>query len=211
MSLNAEQTDLVNRGINAKNPFDIGPCLSIAFNALKKDIFTIVLGYLVMIVVSAIAVCTVLGILILPGLTLGFTRFHLKAVRNQNPSLSDIFDGFDMLSQSIALLLVHSILVVIAFFPCFLPGVYLAVAWSLAWFYFCDKKYGFWECMEISRRVVTANWGWAFLLLIASAIISYVGLIACIVGVLFTMPLHILMIAAAYTRAVDTEDKVVNI
>ena len=67
MSLNFEQTDLVNRGINAKNPFDIGPCLSIAFNALKKDIFTIVLGYIIMSVVSTIAVCTVLGIIILIG------------------------------------------------------------------------------------------------------------------------------------------------
>ena len=211
MSLNAEQTDLVNRGINAKNPFDIGPCLSVAFNALKNDIFTIVLGYVVMFVVSALAVCTFLGILILPGLIVGFMRFHLKAVRNQGPSLSDIFDGFDMLSQSFALFLVHSILVFIALIPCILPGIYLAVAWSLAWFYFCDKKYGFWECMEISRRVVTANWGWAFLLLIASYIISYVGLIACIVGVLVSLPLHGLMVAAAYIRAADTQDDTVNI
>lgn len=211
MSLNAEQQDLVNRGVNAQNPFDIGPCLSLAFNALKKDVFTIVLGYIIMAIVSTIAVCTVLGIIIVPGLIVGFMRFHLKAVRNESPSLSDIFDGFDTLSQSIALFFVHAILVFIGYVCCILPGIYLAVAWSFAWFYFCDKKYGFWECMEISRQVITANWGWAFLLLIVSVIVGYAGLLACIIGMIVTIPLHGLMVAAAYTRAADTQDNAVNI
>ena len=45
MSLNAEQTDLVNRGINAKNPFDIGFCFNAAMEAMKNNFWTIVIGH----------------------------------------------------------------------------------------------------------------------------------------------------------------------
>ena len=48
--------------------------------------------------------------------------------------------------------------------------------------------------------ILSAHWGWAFLLTIVAQIIANAGLIACFVGVLATMPLYGLMLAAAYRR-----------
>jgi uncharacterized membrane protein len=69
-----------------------------------------------------------------------------------------------------------------------------------AWNLLADKRGSFWECLEMSRQAVTAHWGWAFLLTIVAQIIANAGLIACFVGVLATMPLYGLMLAAAYRR-----------
>lgn len=219
MALNSEQTDLALKGVRTPNPFDIGPCFTAAFEAMKRHIFIILLGYLVYGVIVAVgtfigiifAPAVLVDVILTPALVVGFIRFHLKVLRNQDPSISDLFDGFNMFGQSLALAIVQIILITVGFILCIVPGIYLAVAWSFSWFYLSDKKYGFWECMEISRRVVTANWGWALLLIIVSNIISYVGLIAFIVGVLLTIPMYGLMIAAAYTRAVDSPDAEVSI
>jgi hypothetical protein len=50
MSLNSEQTDLVNRGIQAKDPFDISACFSAAMRWSGANFWNIVLGYLIWIV-----------------------------------------------------------------------------------------------------------------------------------------------------------------
>jgi uncharacterized membrane protein len=74
-----------------------------------------------------------------------------------------------------------------------------------------DKKYGFWESMEISRQVITANWGWMFLLLLISGLIAVLGILGCFIGVFITAPFSALMLAAAYTRAFDRQDDAVII
>ena len=52
----------------------------------------------------------------------------------------------------------------------------------------------------MSRQAVTAHWGWALLLLVVGSLLAYAGLIACIIGVLVTMPFYGLMLATAYDR-----------
>ena len=39
-----------------------------------------------------------------------------------------------------------------------LPGVYLAIAYSFTVILAVDKRLGFWESMETSRKVVTRQW-----------------------------------------------------
>jgi uncharacterized membrane protein len=172
MSLNPEQLGIVNRAKNAVSPFDIGACLTDGFAALKRDFWNVVL-------VNLVGLFLCCFIVTLPPLIIGLIRFNAKAVAGQKASF---------------------LLLCVGFVLCYLPGIYLSIAWMFAWNLLADKRGSFWECLEMSRQAVTAHWGWAFLLTIVAQIIANAGLIACFVGVLATMPLYGLMLAAAYRR-----------
>jgi uncharacterized membrane protein len=211
MSLNAEQTELVNRGFNAKNPFDIGLCFNAAMEAMKRNFGTIVIGYIIWIAAVLVLNLTYIGIIVVPALYIGMFRFNLSCIRNQSVTISDIFRGFDLFGPSLALAFVHTLLVFLGICLCILPGIYLSIAWVFSLMILADKKYGFWESMEISRQVITANWGWMFLLLLVSGLIGFLGILGCVVGVFITVPFSALMLAAAYTRAFDSQDASVDI
>ncbi len=211
MSLNAEQTDLVNRGINAKNPFDIGFCFNAAMEAMRNNFWTIVIGHIIWIAAVIILELTWVGILLVPAMAIGMFRFNLSCIRNQSVTISDIFRGFDLFGPSLAWAFVQFLLVFLGLCLCILPGIYLSIAWVFSLMILADKKYGFWESMEISRKVVTANWGWMLLLLLVSGVIGFLGILGCIIGLFITVPFSALMLAAAYTRAFDSQDDTVNI
>ena len=211
MSLNSEQTDLVNRGINAKNPFDIGSCFNAAMEAMKNNFWTIVIGYLIWMVAVFVLEITYVGFLLVPAMAIGMFRFNLSCIRNQTVTISDIFRGFDLFGPSLALSFVHFLLVFLGLCLCILPGIYLSIAWVFSLMILADKKYGFWESMEISRQVVTANWGWMLLLILVSAVIAVLGVLGCFIGLFITIPFSYLMLAAAYTRAFDSQDGAMNI
>ncbi len=193
MSLNPEQLGIVNRAKNAVSPFDIGACLTDGFAALKRDFWNVVL-------VNLIGLFLCCFIVSLPPLIIGLVRFNAKAVAGQKGSFDDLFSGFAEFGTSWLMFIVMIVLLGVGFVLCYLPGIYLSIAWMFAWNLLADKRGSFWECLEMSRQAVTAHWGWAFLLTIVAQIIANAGLIACFVGVLATMPLYGLMLAAAYRR-----------
>jgi len=193
MSLNPEQLGIVNRAKNAVSPFDIGACLTDGFAALKRDFWNIVL-------VNLVGLFLCCFIVTLPPLIIGLVRFNAKAVAGQKGSFDDLFSGFAEFGTSWLMFIVMIVLLGVGFVLCYLPGIYLSIAWMFAWNLLADKRGSFWECLEMSRQAVTAHWGWAFLLTIVAQIIANAGLIACFVGVLATMPLYGLMLAAAYRR-----------
>jgi uncharacterized membrane protein len=63
-----------------------------------------------------------------------------------------------------------------------------------------DKGYGFWPAMQLSRKMASRRWWMTFLFVFVSGIISSLGVIACIVGLLVTVPLYFGMTAALYDR-----------
>ena len=193
MSLNPEQLGIVNRAKNAVSPFDIGACLTDGFAALKRDFWNIIL-------VNLVGLFLCCFIVTLPPLIIGLVRFNAKAVAGQKGSFDDLFSGFAEFGTSWLMFIVMIVLLGVGFVLCYLPGIYLSIAWMFAWNLLADKRGSFWECLEMSRQAVTAHWGWAFLLTIVAQIIANAGLIACFVGVLATMPLYGLMLAAAYRR-----------
>jgi uncharacterized membrane protein len=193
MSLNPEQLGIVNRAKNAVSPFDIGACLTDGFAALKRDFWNVVL-------VNLVGLFLCCFIVTLPPLIIGLVRFNAKAVAGQKGSFDDLFSGFAEFGTSWLMFIVMIVLLGVGFVLCYLPGIYLSIAWMFAWNLLADKRGNFWECLEMSRQAVTAHWGWAFLLTIVAQIIANAGLIACFVGVLATMPLYGLMLAVAYRR-----------
>ena len=208
MSLNPEQLGLVNRAKNAVSPFDVGACFNVALAALKRDFFNIVLANfifgLVCVIVGLVGIIPFVGwitiVLLAPPLVVGFIRFNAKCVRGQPATLGDCFSGFDLFGTSVLTYILMVLLVLGGTLLCILPGIYLAISYIFAWNLMAERRGTAWECLEMSRQAVTAHWGWALLLLVVGSLLAYAGLIACIIGVLVTMPFYGLMLATAYDR-----------
>ena len=57
---------------------------------------------------------------------------------------------------------------------------------------------GFWQAMELSRKMVSKHWWHVFGLMILLGLLNIVGLLACCVGALFTVPIGIGALMYAY-------------
>jgi uncharacterized membrane protein len=79
-----------------------------------------------------------------------------------------------------------------------IPAVYLGVSWVFVLPLVMDKGLDFWSAMETSRRVVGRHWWWTLGLLIVAGLINLVGVLCCLVGVLFTMPVAFAVLLYAY-------------
>ncbi len=129
----------------------------------------------------------------------GLYNYYLKLMRGQAATVADAFGGFSSaLVPLTAAHIVSGFLTSLGWLCCLLPGIYLGVAWKFTLPLVIDKRLGFGEAMELSRKTVTRQWWTVFALLIVAGLISVSGVIACCVGVFATAPIGIASILYAY-------------
>ena len=84
-----------------------------------------------------------------------------------------------------------------------IPILYLGISWVYSMPLVVDRKMNFWAAMELSRKTVGKHWFKTFLYLIVVGMTANLGLILCGVGVFFTIPMAIAMLAASYVHIFD--------
>ena len=183
---------------------DIFDCIGRSWELLKANFWPIVGVTAVLLIVAGVAnSIPFLGILVsllLGGVFYGgLYYFYLKKIRGQPAELGDAFSGFTLALGPLMLTsLVVALMIVFGLICLILPGIYLAVSYSFAYLLVIDRKMEFWAAMEVSRRVITAQWWRMFGLLIVGAIIGCLGVIGLIIGIFFTIPIFIGAIVHAY-------------
>ncbi len=172
---------------------NIGSCIGRAWDLFTADFWP-------MIGVSALVLLIVGTIGILAGPLLGgLFWYYLKKIRREPAEVSDAFAGFNQAFVPLFLgALVVGLLASLGFMACILPGIYLAVAWKLTLPIIIDKRLGFWDAMEVSRKVLTRCWWSFFLFLILCALINIGGALLCGIGIFFTWPLTMLALTFLY-------------
>lgn len=186
---NALADEVIARGVSVS----IGSCLGRAWEMMMSDFWTIMgVSALILIILSST------GIIAGP-LIGGLFCYYLKKIRRQPAQLSDAFAGFSSLFLPLFLgALVASLLTSVGFAICFFPGVYLAVAWKLTLPIIVDKRLGFWEAMEVSRKVVTKSWWTVFLFAIVCWLINFGGFLLCGIGLFVTIPWTLIALTFLY-------------
>lgn len=76
--------------------------------------------------------------------------------------------------------------------------VYVSLLWTFSLLLVIDKGYDFWPAMQLSRRMVSRRWWMTLLFVVVGGIISMLGALACLVGLLVTVPLFYGMTAHFY-------------
>jgi uncharacterized membrane protein len=185
---------------------DIISCYERSWTLLKANFWPLVgVTFLIMLIFAALGYSQYSGFFFVSPLfggilAAGLYNYYLRKIRGLPTSVGDAFAGFSkvFLSLLVAGLLV-TVFYTIGLICLILPGIYLAVAYSFTYIVCVDKRLGFWESMETSRKVITRQWWRIFGLLLLSIPFILLGIAALGVGVFVTIPL----ITGAFTYAYE--------
>ena len=137
------------------------------------------------------AICMAVGLvpfgqlisLVLSGpLMLGFSMFFLTLSRNQQASLSQLFEGFNRFGTALCAYLLQAIFVLLWMLLLIIPGIIAALSYSMTYFIICDNEsIGALDAITASKELMRGNkwkffclnlWfiGWALLCLLTCGI-----------------------------------------
>jgi hypothetical protein len=177
---------------------NVGLLIGRGWDLLKSDFWPIVGVNALMFIVMSAAGAAYVGILLNGPLIAGLYVYCLKRIRGQQANLNDAFSGFQNFVQLMLGGLVTTLLISIGTLFCFIPGIYLSVAWQLTFPLIQERQIGFWEAMEVSRKVISKHFWGVFLLMLMLFLINFAGALCCVVGLFVTVPLSFLALAYLY-------------
>ena len=94
--------------------------------------------------------------------------------------------------------LIMYLLTTIGFLLLIIPGIYLAISYSMALLLILDKGMSPWQALETSRKAVTKHWFSLFGLFLVMMLVNILGAIPLGLGWIWTFPLSIIAYGAAY-------------
>ncbi len=104
----------------------------------------------------------VLGILIGGPMTLGLIIFSLALVRNQNPKLEQLFDGFARFSTALVAQVLVMVYVLLWALLLIVPGIVAALSYAMTFYILADNEsMGAKEAMARSKKMMMGN-KWKF-------------------------------------------------
>jgi hypothetical protein len=127
------------------------------------------------------------------GLAL-YEPFRQVMVQSNDPDLANLPE-LQIPGSVTGILLVLGIILL-------LPAIYLGIAYTFSIPLIVDRKASFWSAMETSRKLITRQWFPFFGFSIVLGLINLGGFLVCCIGLIFTVPLTICAIAAAYENIV---------
>lgn len=183
---------------------DFGAALSRGLDLLKTDYWTFVGVTLVMtIVIAAVNFIPIAGLLLYGPLVGGLEYYFVRKLRGERPEFGDCFMGFNTMTGALLLgSLVSIVLTLVGLVCLILPGLYLYIAYKFTYLLILDHKLDFWPAMEVSRRIISANWFVFFFLVLVAAIASSLGTVILLIGVVLTAPFFYAVLASAYEQLV---------
>jgi len=176
------------------------------FNLYKENFGILILASLLAGVLSMMSIGILVGPMLAGVILITLGLFDKKEPK---PQVGKLFDGFNYFLNSFLFVLVWAIILIMAsFILALMPvigqfaslfSVYAAQTLLMfGLFLIVDKRMDFWPASMESFNKVKTNF-WPFLgLFFVSSIIGSIGVIACAVGVVVTVPIHFCILTVAY-------------
>ncbi len=148
--------------------FNMGECFRNAGSLLLANLGTLVGAAALVGLLDSVAVrIPFFGQMIQGALYGGLYLVYLRRIRGMDASAAHSLAGFGPAFMPLAMTgLISTMLSSLGLIFCFLPGIYLKVAWFFALPLIVDKGFNFWPAMEASRRISTRVWFKLFLLMV---------------------------------------------
>jgi hypothetical protein len=205
-------------------PWTAGEALTLAWARFKEFAPVLVLAYLLNLVLSIVvgqagnivtfagglratsaaglltAAGGVLGQIVAAYLQVGMTRIVLDAARGKAPDLGTLFAGGGRFLPLFLVNLLFGLAILLGLVFLIVPGIIIGIRYSLAPFYVVDAGMGPVEAMKASWSATRGQKGEIFVLWLAAAGISVLGMLMCCVGLLATGPIVYVAMAVAFIR-----------
>jgi len=140
----------------------------------------------------------------------GFHIFTIKKLMGRRAEFADFFLGFNYFVPTLVASIVIGLFVFCGTLLCIIPGLVVAAMYKFAYLFIVDKRMDFWPAMQASHAVVKRDYVGFTLFLILMALVNFLGVLCCIVGVFVTIPVTFAAITIAYKEIVGFEPRTVD-
>jgi len=197
--------------ITIKNSPELGKSFNEAFDAYKSNFLLVVLACLLAMVISAIS-CGICGSIMSVGLVAVYLRILRKDVRK--PEVGDVFAPFKTkflvafvtllvlgVGLSLVNLLVNLIPILGQIVSIALSFAVIPTVSTLAICFIAEHDLSIGEAIKAPFAYLKDKRFWVFALIcFIGGVVAAVGLIACAIGIFFTIPLGWLVALSAYDQ-----------
>lgn len=143
-------------------------------------------------------------IFLAPPLVVGYYLIANRISLGDFFDFQDYFGGFKFWLPVVVTNLLSSLLTVLGLFLLLIPGIYLGVSYIFSLLFVIFGGFDYWESMEFSRKLVTANWWKFFAFILVLFLLNIAGLLLFIVGVFVTVPVTYLSIYVLFEQLTES-------
>lgn len=136
----------------------------------------------------------VLSVLFLAGLL----YMGIRKVAGDPVSWRMIFAGFSDAGRIIVATILQSVFILIGFMILMLPGIYLAVGYSMTIPLIVDRRLSPWQAMETSRKAVHRVWWRLMGVYLVMALFFFVSMVPLGLGLIWTWPMSVILVGVVY-------------
>jgi hypothetical protein len=138
--------------------------------------------------------------------TAGLIKIAVNKIGQKPFSWKMIFSGFSRFGSLLLLFILQTIMMVIGLVLFILPGIYLSIGYILAIPLIFERGLSPWQALEVSRKAVHKRWWTVFFALIAMSILMTVSTIPLGLGLIWTIPMLIILIGVLYYHFFGAEE-----
>ncbi len=192
----------------AAAPVSPGRWISEGWGVVKGDLGNFILMTLIALALWLVACGTVIGHVIVGGpLASGMFIAIRRKMQEGRTELMDLFAGFNLFIDSFLICLVTSLFAFIGLLFCIVPVFLVAAIYLFPYLFLVDRQHSFWDAMEASRKLATADVLGYVMFVILLALLNLVGLMLAGVGLLVTIPITLAAIAVAYRDVIGFQHR----
>ncbi len=223
-SSGGEDQGSLERGIAGEYDFSIGALIKTAWSETSGFKLTAWGAMLILFLFAGITgaveatfdddqtarhVIQFLSFLILCPINAGLYMLGIHRAAKREVKATLLLTYYNQTLKIVGLNILMLILILIGLFLLVLPGIYLSVAYSMAIPLMLEKNLSIWEALESSRKAVTHKWFSFFGLYIVVGLIFILAMIPLFLGLIWVMPMFIVLGGVIY-RTVFGIKPVVN-
>ncbi len=183
--------------ITATRSAETGRWISEGWQLMSGELAQIVLASLLGAVVANVTFGILAG-----AFTLGMDILLARKLLYGRVDLGDLFKGLKYWVDGLLATIVIAIFVALGSLLCIIPGLIVAAMYMFTFHFIFDKRLGFWDAMQASHNVVKQDYFGYTIFLICVGLLNILGVFACLVGVLVTIPWGHAAVTVAYRDAV---------
>lgn len=144
-----------------------------------------------------------IGNLVNSFLSAGFFRMAINHLRTGSPDVGDVFSVADVFIHIIIASILMTIAMFLGFCLCIIPGLLLAGLFLFVNPLIVDRRMGAIDAIGTSFNTLKPHMWMALVFTIVVGLVASVGALACLIGLVVTVPLAVLSIAITYRNFFD--------
>lgn len=138
----------------------------------------------------------------------GLIYIGIRKVAGKSINWKMVFEGFSVAGKLIVATILQALLVGIGFLLLILPGIYLAIGYTMTVPLIVDRKMSPWQAMEESRKAIHGEWWKIFGLFVAMGLIFMISSLPFGLGLIWTWPMFVVLGGVVYRSLFGIDKRV---